>query len=55
MDKPDNPAGMTVNERLCACRLLDEFDRAKAERNEAALRRIFARIELPDYDVSRLL
>ena len=50
-----NLAGMTVNERLCFCGLMDDFDRACDQRDLEALRLIFARIELPDYPVEDLL
>ena len=46
---------MTVNERLFACGLMDEFDRARDLRDVEALGAIFARIELPDYPVEDLL
>ena len=46
---------MTVNERLFACGLIEEFDRARDEQDIEALRCIFARIELPDYPVESLL
>jgi hypothetical protein len=46
---------MTVNERLFVCGLLDDFDRARGQRDVEILRAIFARIELPDYPVEDLL
>ena len=51
----DNFAAMTVNERLCACGLVEEFDHARDRNDVDALRAIFARIELPEYPVEDLL
>lgn len=47
-------SGMTVNERLFHCGLMEEFDRAKAAQDKIALRKILARIELPDYPIEDL-
>jgi hypothetical protein len=46
---------MTVNERLFACGLLEDFDRARALRDVKTLRAILTQIELPDYPVEDLL
>lgn len=46
-----NFAGMTVNERLLAAGLLGQFDEAKAKWDTDALRQIFDRIGLPDYNL----
>ena len=48
-------AGVTVDERLFACGLLDQYDRARSERDLDALRSIFQRIALPDYPLEELL
>ena len=48
-------SGMTVNERLFHRGLLDEFERARSMRDVAALRAIFARIDLSEYPVEDLL
>ena len=50
MSVSEDFSAMTVNERLFACDLMNKFDEAVADQDLAALRRIFARIELPDYD-----
>ena len=54
-DETNRLAGMTVNERLLFRGLMDDFDRARADRDVEELRSIFARIELPDYPVEELL
>ncbi len=46
--------GMTVNERLFAAGLLADFDAARKDWDEVALRRIFVAVELPDYDLELL-
>ena len=51
----NNLAGMTVNERLFVCGLMEDFDRAREHNDLGALRAIFVRIDLPDYQVEDLL
>ena len=46
--------GMTVNERLVVCGLIDAFDRARLSWDVEALRSIFAEIGLPGYDLEQL-
>ncbi|QEA16043.1 hypothetical protein FRF71_07795 [Novosphingobium ginsenosidimutans] len=45
MDKPDF-RGMTVNERLFASGLIDDFDRALAQGDTTALRSILVQVDL---------
>ena len=54
MSEFENPAGMTVNERLFTKGLFDEFNRAWSNEDLEKLRQIMAAIELPDYDVTLL-
>lgn len=54
MDKPDF-CGMTVNERLFASGLLDDFDRALAQGDTTALAAILVQVDLdPNLAVSLL-
>jgi hypothetical protein len=41
-------AGMTVNERLYASGLMDEFDKVVSEKNAAEVVRILKEVELTD-------
>ena len=54
MNERSNIKGMTVNERLVVCGLIDEFDCARSQWDVEALRLIFAEIGLPGYDVEQL-
>ncbi|MDG2005293.1 MAG: hypothetical protein P8J20_18375 [Novosphingobium sp.] len=47
-------SGMTVNERLFAMGLMEDFDRARSHWNVEALRRILVAIDLADYDIEQL-
>ncbi len=54
MTSTERFAGMSVNERLFAAQLLAPFDQALRDADEAELKRIFASIGLPDYDLAQL-
>jgi molecular chaperone GrpE (heat shock protein) len=48
-------AGMTVNERLWASGLMDEFERAISERNTDAAVRILTEVELTEENIKPIL
>ena len=48
-------SGMTVNERLCALGLMDEYDRAIQSRDRARLRRILERVKVDAASIDRIL
>jgi len=48
-------AGMTVNERLYASGLLDEFEKAVAEQNTGEAIRILREVELTDTNIKPIL
>ncbi len=48
-------AGMTVNERLYASGLMDEFDDAVEERNVERVRSILEKVELPEESIRPIL
>ncbi len=54
MNERSDLNGMTVNERLVVCGLIDEVDRARSRWDVEALRSIFAQIGLPGYDIELL-
>ena len=54
MNERSDLKGMTVNERLFVCGLMDEFDRARLQWDIAALRSIFDEIDLAGYDLEQL-
>lgn len=51
----DGYAGMTVNERLFVSGLLDEFDRAVAEKNKIKLIEILQKVELTEPNITPIL
>jgi hypothetical protein len=51
-EKPDYVGGMTVNERLFAAGLLDEFEGAAHARDRARMIALLARVEVADPDRS---
>ena len=48
-------AGMTVNERLCISGLIDQFDKAIAEKNREEVIRILKEVELIDENIQPIL
>ena len=54
MNERSDLKGMTVNERLVVCGLIDEFDRARPQWDVQALRSIFSEIGLAGYDLEQL-
>lgn len=48
-------AGMTVNERLYVSGLMDDFDRAVAERDRPGLRSILEKIELGPESIEAII
>jgi hypothetical protein len=48
-------AGMTVNERLYVSGLIDEFDKAVAEKNIDEAIRILKKVELTDVSIKPIL
>ena len=48
-------AGMTVNERLYASGLMDEFDKAVGEKNTAEVVRILHMVELGEESIKPIL
>jgi molecular chaperone GrpE (heat shock protein) len=48
-------AGMTVNERLWASGLMDEFERAVREKNTDAAVRILTEVELTEENIKPIL
>lgn len=53
--KGDDYSAMTVNERLFAAGLLDEFDRAVRAGDVAALEGILRRVQLSDENVAAVI
>jgi len=51
----DEAKGMTVNERLFAADLFDDFDKAVAERNITALERILGSLYLGSENVKAII
>ncbi len=52
---PEAAAAMTVNERLFAAGLLDDFDDAAAARDRAGLRSLLAAVHVPDPDIEAIV
>ncbi|GAB4187957.1 MAG: hypothetical protein Tsb002_13740 [Wenzhouxiangellaceae bacterium] len=48
-------AGMTVNERLYASRLMDEFDEAVKKKNIEKVRDILKKVELTEESIKSIL
>lgn len=48
-------AGMTVNERLCFSGLIDQFDKAVAEKDREEVIRILKEVELTDDNIQPIL
>jgi hypothetical protein len=48
VEAPEPLAGMTLNERLYARGLFDQFDTALADRNRPALRKVLIEVEVSD-------
>ena len=48
----ENYAGMTVNERLYAPKLMDDFDAAARSRNRAQMISILVRVDLSEKDAA---
>ena len=48
-------AGMTVNERLWASGLMDEFERAISEKNMDAAVRVLTEVELTEENIKPIL
>ena len=52
---PEQAAAMTVNERLFAAGLLDDFDAAAAARDKAGPRSLLAAVHVPDPDIEAIV
>lgn len=48
-------AGMTVNERLYVSGLMNEFDKAVAEKNTEKVREVLERVELTEESIKPIL
>lgn len=53
-EKP-NYAAMTVNERLCAAELMDDFDKAVQSRDRNLIMQILAKVEVSQADVAAII
>jgi hypothetical protein len=51
----DEASGMTLNERLSACDLFDDFDKAVAHRDVAELERILDSVYLPPESIQAVI
>lgn len=53
--KDDDYSAMTVNERLYAAGLLDEFDRAVQAADVETLERVLRRVQLSDENIAAII
>ncbi len=54
MNERSDLKGMTVNERLVVCGLIDDFDHARSQWDVETLKSIFSKIGLAGYDLELL-